>query len=248
MTSSKLQVKNQSILSEPRVNTACDNIVVIDDSDDDNKKDELEESEKKSNKKESGDCRSKSQANALELEAKLKAIVDLVAKNPKNGRSKALDSSDCGSAKRRQVSIAQKTWASKHGYGNEDDDSYDCDYDPLHQYYANSFDEQGSFDDDDNHRTILYSENAFTAFATYRFRDLHLHSTNAYHAETVTPDDCDCGKPHIKVGGKHTCKVGTSERLSAHAGISGRALTAGKERCKLVEVANLKAYLPERIL
>ena len=57
---------------------------------------------------ESGDSRSKSQANALELEAKLKAIVDLVAKNPKNGQSKALDSSDCGSAKRRKVSMLRK--------------------------------------------------------------------------------------------------------------------------------------------
>ena len=146
----------------------------------------------------------------------MKAIVDdLVATNPKNGHLEALDSSDCGtrtrSAKKRNMSMAQKTWASKHGYaGNEDDHSYDCDYDPLHQYYANSFNEQGPFDDDDNHRTILYSENAFTAFPTYRFRDKY--GTHAYHAETVTPDDCDCGKPKIKVGGKHTCRYfGTFE-------------------------------------
>ena len=200
----------ESILSELRVNTECEEIDVIDNSNNDNKKDEFQESEKKSNKIESGDSWSKSQVNALKLEAKLKAIVDLVAKNPKNGQSKALDSSDCGSAKRRKVSITQKTWASKHGYGNEDDDSYNCDYDLSHQYYDNSFDEQGSFDDDDDHHTILYSENAFTAFATYRFRDLD--STNVYHAETVTPDDCDCGKPQIKVGGKHTCRYfGTFE-------------------------------------
>ena len=65
MTSSKLQVKNQSILSEPRVNTECDEIVVIDDSDDNNKKDEREESEKKLNKTESGDSQSTVRAKLM---------------------------------------------------------------------------------------------------------------------------------------------------------------------------------------
>ena len=174
----------------------------------------------------------------------MKAIVDLVAKNPKNGHLKALDSSDCctrtRSAKRRNVSIAQKTWASKHGYENEDDDSYDCDYDPLHQYYANSFDEQGSFDDDDNHRTILYSENAFKAFARYRFRDLHTRSTNAYHAETVTPDDCDCGKPHIKVGGKHTCRYfGTFECSCGNQWTSAYCWKGEMQACRSCKLESL---------
>ena len=40
----------ESILSELRVNTECEEIDVIDDSDNDNKKDELQESEKKSNR------------------------------------------------------------------------------------------------------------------------------------------------------------------------------------------------------
>ena len=140
------------------------------------------------------------------------------------------------------MSMAQKTWASKHGYaGNEDDHSYDCDYDPLHQYYANSFNEQGPFDDDDNHRTILYSENAFTAFPTYRFRDKY--GTHAYHAQTVTPDDCDCGKPQIKVGGKHTCRYfGTFECSCGNQWTSAYCWKGEMQACRSCKLESTPSY------
>ena len=160
--------------------SGADEIIIIDESEDDEDVCEL-------NKKVKPEPPQSIEHQANALGAKLKAIVDIIAKN--DGKYKSFDIADCGSAKRQKLTTAQREWASK--YHNKSDN--------FDNYSGDSFGEHDSDQDVDIH-TDFYTKDAFSTFARNRFKS---HHSTDHMRETV---DCDCGKPFIKVGGQHTCR------------------------------------------
>mmetsp|Transcript_22810 Transcript_22810/g.33777 ORF Transcript_22810/g.33777 Transcript_22810/m.33777 type:complete len:511 (-) Transcript_22810:103-1635(-) len=184
----KDEKNEECILIEIAPKAEPNEIIVIEDSDDDDDGDEVEVevvSDKIIIKAEPPQS-IENQANILE--GKLKAIVDVVAKN--GDKAQSFDVSNCGSSKKRKVSTAKKTWKFDSHYGNDD-------------YDSSTDDSLGTLGEDD-YQTDLYTRDIFTAFAKKTFNT----NTNL-RAKSV---DCDCGRPHINVGGKHTCRYfGTFE-------------------------------------
>ncbi len=203
-----VNVKDEKI--EPSISPPTyeeEDIIIIDDSDDENDVTIVSEVESGGETFLEPEAEEKIEDQANAFETKMEAIVHLVAENSNGHQAKNpldITSCDTSKAKRRKISCTPKVWTlEQEKYYDSGDDSYitgQNDHFDSFDQYSDDQDALSSTDDESN----FCSSNTFTAFARNRLSNLMNMNPPDY--------DCDCGRPHIKVGGIHTCRYfGTFE-------------------------------------
>jgi len=141
--------------------------------------------------------------NSLILKEKFEKLIHKLKTAKKKSPSKNIDRSNCGKAKVRRITYAQMEYSSRM---RED---YDDDYGFNH--YDNDYDSVDSQD--------FFSSSMDRFFGTPQCLEV--------------PSDCDCGKPHLKIGGKHTCKYfGTFECYCGNTWTSAHCWKGEKQACR----------------